>query len=634
MTALTLHIHRLRWLHLPTVTLLALLQRLPVIRAVVTTEYVISSSAGTVLKGIFAGAAAMGAVQTVAGATEINPAPDSANNPASAQVGVSFAAAVAITGAPAVAASYEIKGSIPPGITISGLVGDTVNAAALAFTGTPTTAGTFSMDIRAWKGPNKTDLGGMPTFRYTIEVAAAAGTAPAITTQPTARTATAGTSVSFSVAATGDPTPTFQWRRNGTAISGATAATFTISSVTAADAGNYSVVVTNAAGSVTSSAVALTVQPASSTPVISAPPPSRHLAPGANTSLSVTATGTGPFTYQWLKYVPGVADPTALSGETAATLSLSNVQAGDMGFYVARVTNASGSTDTTPAILTVSVGSSRLLNLSTRGPVAVGGFLTPGFVLSGTGDKELVVRAVGPQLTVFGVPGALADPQMNIIPQGSSDVVTSNDNWNAAANAAALRTATAAVGGFALAENSADASSLASLPVPYTNGSRGYTVRIGSAQTGQGGIAIAEVYDTDASTDVKLINLSTQGFSGTGINALVPGFVIGGPGPKRILLRVIGPQLGSFGVPNTMADPQLVVVPLNTDIEIARNDNWGGTTELKTAFAISGAFGLSDDASKDAALVVTLPPGGYTAVVSGADGGTGVVLVEAYDLDL
>tara|TARA_R110002167_G_scaffold294792_1_gene499331 strand:+ start:755 stop:1060 length:306 start_codon:yes stop_codon:yes gene_type:complete len=100
-----------------------------------------------------------------------------------------------------------------------------------------------------------------------------------------------------------------------------------------------------------------------------------------------------------------------------------------------------------------------------------------------------------------------------------------------------------------------------------------------------------------------------------------------------MLIRVVGPVLADFGVPDTMADPQLEVVPLGQPFVIAANDNWGGTVALKNAFASVGAFAFPNAQSKDAAVVVRLPPGGYTVRVMGANQTTGVVLVEAYDLD-
>ena len=633
MNNLTYQFYRYRWLNFPALLLVTLLQRTPVLRTLVTTEFVLSSTASTVLKGVFSGVAALGAVQTVAGATEIDPAPESAENPASAEVGVEFQAAVAITGAPAVAASYEITGDIPPGITISGLSGDTVNAQALAFTGTPTAAGEYVMSIRAWRGQNKTELGGTPTFTYTINVTAAADEPPTITTQPAPQTVSVGASVSFSVEAAGDPAPTFQWQKDGADIGGATSATFTIASATLADVGAYAVVVTNAGGSVTSTGAMLTVEQVAAEFEITGQPNNSQAASGASLQLTVGATGDN-LEYQWFKYPNGQGDPVAVSGATGATLMFPGLAFSNAGVYFARVTSGATTSDSDPAIVTVTGGESRLSNLSTRGVIAPGGILTPGFALAGTGSKSLVIRAVGPQLGVFGVPGAMADTTLDIIPFGSGDPLISNDNWNDSANVADLRTTSGALGAFGLEESSLDAAVLADLPLPNSQGNRSYTVSIRSSDAAVGGAALAEVYDTDGlDGTVKLINLSVRGQSGVGAEALTPGFVIAGNGVKEVLVRVIGPELATFGVSGTMVDPKLEVIPLGQSVVIAENDDWGGTSELTAAFASSGAFTLSDTTSKDAALVLALPPGGYTVRVSGADGGTGEVLVEVYDLD-
>jgi hypothetical protein len=98
-------------------------------------------------------------------------------------------------------------------------------------------------------------------------------------------------------------------------------------------------------------------------------------------------------------------------------------------------------------------------------------------------------------------------------------------------------------------------------------------------------------------------------------------------------VRVVGPSLASFGVVGTMVDPRLSIVPLGQNFEISENDDWSGLSALQSAFDTVGAFGFSDTNSKDAAVVVRLPPGGYTVKVEGAGGESGVVLVEAYDLD-
>lgn len=174
---------------------------------------------------------------------------------------------------------------------------------------------------------------------------------------------------------------------------------------------------------------------------------------------------------------------------------------------------------------------------------------------------------------------------------------------------------------------------LTEVALPNVAGSRGYTASIQSTDPAAAGIALAEVYDPEPiGAAAQLINVSARGFSGTGIDALVPGFVIAGEGAKTMLIRVVAPSLAGppFNVPGTMADPRLSVVPLAQTYRIAENDNWGGDAGLQAAFGTVGAFAFSGPGSLDAAVVVRLPPGGYTVVV---EGGSGVVLVEAYDLD-
>ena len=127
-----------------------------------------------------------------------------------------------------------------------------------------------------------------------------------------------------------------------------------------------------------------------------------------------------------------------------------------------------------------------------------------------------------------------------------------------------------------------------------------------------------------------------MGYSGAGADALTPGFVIGGVAPKLLLIRAVGPTLGQvFQVPGTLADPQLTVRPLGRTTIVGVNNDWGdGGQEatLRAAFLAAGAFDLAAG-SKDAALLLRLPPGGYTVQAAGADGATGNALVEVYDLD-
>jgi len=340
----------------------------------------------------------------------------------------------------------------------------------------------------------------------------------------------------------------------------------------------------------------------------------------------VVASGTPPLTYQWK--LSGVA----IAGATGATYSVANVQAANMGFYSVTVGNGIGSVDSDVAILTANAGSSRLTGLSTRGYVPTGGSLTPGFYLRGAGSKSIIVRAVGPSLSNYGVASALSDPRMDLIPAGGTTPLLSNDDWGTNNNLTALRAAMP----FPLVEGSKDAAALATLS---TATSSGYTVRIVPSSTSTAGIALAEVYDLDAATSpVQFFSLSTLGFTGTGENVLTSGFFITGAGPKQLLIRAVGPTLGAapYNVPGVLADPQFRVVPLSLDLTVASNDNWGGTpasqAALQAAFAQTNDFVLPAG-SKDAAAIVRLPPGGYTIQVTGVGGTTGNVLVEVYDMD-
>ena len=359
-----------------------------------------------------------------------------------------------------------------------------------------------------------------------------------------------------------------------------------------------------------------------SAPAITVQPASQHVTPGSNAMFSVAASGSGSLTYQWK------LNGTAIAGATNATYPVATVQAGNMGFYSVTVSNSAGSVDSAMAILTVNSGSSRLTGLSTRGLVPAGGELTPGFFLRGSGSKSLIVRAVGPTLSGFGVNGSLSDPKLEIIPIGGATPLLTNDDWGTNSNLPALCAAMP----FPLAEGSKDAAALATLS---TATNTGYTVRVAPSGAATAGIAMAEVYDLDTVTaPVQLASLSTRGFTGTGENVLTPGFIITGDGPKQLLIRAVGPTLGAapYNVSGVLTDPQFKVIPSGQDFTVASNDNWGGTAALQAAFTQTYAFPLPAD-SKDAAVVVRLPPGGYTVQATGVGGTTGTVLVEVYDMD-
>ncbi len=364
-------------------------------------------------------------------------------------------------------------------------------------------------------------------------------------------------------------------------------------------------------------------------PAIATQPASRYVNAGTTVTFSVVADAAGAaLGYQWKK------SDVPIPGATANVLTLAQVQAADMDFYTVTVSSGAGAIDSALAILTVNDGgTSRLINVSTRGQIRAGEALTPGFVMRGTGSKSLLIRAIGPTLGVFGVAGALADPRMDVIPQESSTPVLSNDDWTVSNE---LKNAFGAVGAFPLPETgSKDAALLAAVTVTGAS-NNGYTVRITAGSSAASGIALAEVYDPEPLTSpVRLINVSTLGYAGQGEAGLTPGFVIGGSSPKLLLIRAVGPGLGPFGVPGVLPDPQVTVRPLNRSFTVASNNDWGDGGQsgaLQAAFAAAGAFALPLG-SKDAALVVRLPPDGYTVQVNDPNNGTGAALVEVYDLD-
>ncbi|WP_158305420.1 NHL repeat-containing protein [Opitutus terrae] len=266
------------------------------------------------------------------------------------------------------------------------------------------------------------------------------------------------------------------------------------------------------------------------------------------------------------------------------------------------------------------VSTTRLVNLSVRTRVGTGE-QTPivGFFLGG--PKRLLVRGIGPTLATMGVTTATADPQLRLFDFNGAPL-QDNDDWGGSAQVSQVF---AEVGAFSLAAGSKDAALLASLTPGL------YTAHLTAAGAG-GGVTLLEAYDADASASGHLTNLSARTFAGVGDDTLIVGFVLSGHAPKTVLIRAAGPSLVRLGLgaSSVLADPKLTLYHGATVID--ENDDWGGTMELKASSQAVGAFEFDSAASKDAAVLTTLPPGVYTVHVSGANAGTGVALVELYDV--
>ncbi|WP_221030678.1 CAP domain-containing protein [Actomonas aquatica] len=266
-------------------------------------------------------------------------------------------------------------------------------------------------------------------------------------------------------------------------------------------------------------------------------------------------------------------------------------------------------------------GESRIINLSVRASAASGvNALNVGMVIGGSGTKPLLVRVVGPTLGVLGVPGTAPDPALAVTRGGTT--VATNDNWDGALSATFNQ-----LGAFALGDNSADAAIDISLPTEP------HVVLVDTQ--GQNGVVLVEAYDKHAVDEgsARLINVSARNQVGAGADVLVAGFVIEGSSNKTLLIRGVGATLADsrFNLPGVLEDPQLVINPLGSSTVIASNDNWDGDAQIAAMANTLGAFSLSSNA--DAALLVTLAPGAYTATVSGVNDTTGIAIVEVYEVN-
>jgi sugar lactone lactonase YvrE len=446
-------------------------------------------------------------------------------------------------------------------------------------------------------------------FNHTIRKGSPAG-APVIQSQPSDQTVSVGTNVNLTVVATGSPTPTFQWTRNGIVVAGATSGTLTLTSIQANQGGTFSVTLSNALGVVSTRPFMVNV---TAVPVITLQPAGQTLTVGETLRLSVTATGAPEPTYQWYR------DGVPLSFGTSSTLIINNIQAGSGGDYTAVVTNSFGSV--TSSIARVVVNSAHIINLSIRSALTAGEPLIVGFVVTG-GAKPMLIRAIGPTLRDFGVSGAMVDPQLALY--AGATIAMSNDNWGAGSSPALVAATARDVGAFALPASSLDAAIVATIDVPMTAQA--------FARNGAGGIVLVELYDAAPSSAARLLNVSARTRVGTGDNILIAGFVIAGPTSRAVLIRAIGPSLSVFGITAPLADPRLDVFAAGSTTARTSNDNWAGSATLITAFGQVGAFPLPSATSRDAALVTVLPPGAYSAQVSGVGNTTGEALLEIYEL--
>ncbi len=334
--------------------------------------------------------------------------------------------------------------------------------------------------------------------------------------------------------------------------------------------------------------------------------------------LTALTPGVAGAAYKWYH------DGRRLADASEATLRL---PARATGVFTVHVITAHGtrvvSAALAPTVATASVPArGRLVNLSARGRAGAGfDTLIAGFVIDGRDPMPVLVRAIGPSLAALGVERFAADPSLVLRRMFAPDSgVLTNDDWHAVAPDAALLAAGGATGAFPLPAGSRDAALLADLPA----GAHGAEVRNPAAD----GVALAEIYQVDATGPSRLVNLSVRGPAGAGEEALIAGFVIV-DAPLEVLVRAVGASLSAHGVPGGARDPDLRLHGANGPI--AANASWiEAAGAVAEAGRVAGAFPLESEL--DAALVVTLEPGVYHAMVTSADDGPGVVLLEVYAL--
>jgi Uncharacterized protein conserved in bacteria len=255
-----------------------------------------------------------------------------------------------------------------------------------------------------------------------------------------------------------------------------------------------------------------------------------------------------------------------------------------------------------------------LANISTRALVETGDHvLIGGFVISGAGLKQVLVRAIGPTLATFNVPNPLQDPVLSL--HNTTTEISRNDSWQSDANAVQIPTH--------LQPTDPRESAILTMLQP------GQYTAIVSGNNDANGIGLVEIYDMDGSNAVTLVNLSTRGVVRTGDFVMIGGVIPGGGvgSSTRLLIRAIGPSLALFNVSDALADPALRLV--NGDgVTIGSNDNWKDRQQAEIQ-----ATGKAPTDDHESAIILTLAPGPFTAIVTGSNGTPGVALVEAYVLE-
>ena len=306
---------------------------------------------------------------------------------------------------------------------------------------------------------------------------------------------------------------------------------------------------------------------------------------------------------------------TIVSDDAGANVAYAATFNGEEDIYYVRIRPAAAS----------------LGNVSTRAFVQTGeNVMIGGFIVQGTGPKRVIIRAIGPELTQYGIADALANPRLELH-NGTGALIASNDDWQ-----------TTILGGIITSnqvsdiQNSGHAPTAASESAIVADLQPGNYTAIVRGVNNTTGVALVEVYDLSPATTSILGNISTRSFVQTGENVMIGGFIVQGTAPTRVIIRAIGPELTQYGITNALANPRLELHN-GTGALIGTNDDWqttilGGIITSNQVSDIQNS-GHAPTAVSESAIIANLQPGNYTAIVRGVNNTTGVALVEVYGLN-
>jgi alpha-tubulin suppressor-like RCC1 family protein len=259
----------------------------------------------------------------------------------------------------------------------------------------------------------------------------------------------------------------------------------------------------------------------------------------------------------------------------------------------------------------------RLSNISTRGKVLTGeDVMIAGFVVGGTTPKTLVINAAGPSLANYGVVGPLANPRLKLVRAADQALLTQNDNWENQDPDAVT----------AIRNSGYQPNDPLEPALLVTLAPGGYTAIVEGADGGTG-VALVGLFEVDR-PQIPLVNISTRGKVLTGGDVMIAGFIVGGTSPQKVIINVAGPSLANFNVAGPLANPSLQLVRPSDNFILGENDDWQNQSPENVAAIQATIF--KPNHPREPAIVATLPPGAYTAIVRGVDNTTGVATVGVF----